>query len=1143
MTTSGVGAISPSDCVCGAGAYRLYSGAAEDTGVCEPCPINTYKEDTGNAACRACAVNSGTEETGATSAAQCLCKGGYYYDDKMKQCTACRESYKYCPGGSIPCTDEDPSCVGGFMPAPPVECPEHTRIITGFDTPSSVSDCLCDRGFAYRGEDADGNKVCEPCPSGSYKSSVQDANCNGLCGSHATSLPGMQYQSQCFCESGTYYAAGGCHTCPEGATCLGGLTEAAMQMLAADATVTDITSADHIKPFPQQGYFLEKLQEELQEPSDWHFIKCPVESSCLGNGECSATMTDYLCSECRENFTNTFNKGEICSRCPSLGSNIALCTVYYIGVLLFNIGMAYMNVAAGFNRRSIHSIVIKIASNFITCMSVLVVVDYEQVRFPSWFYSVTSNVSEQIYSTKKTHFMAVDCVLRDKLDLSYADSFFYTMLFYALVPIILPVVATLIMFFIVREAKRYFRHSTQRKLGVLQQTIRFNLTSLTEQLRDKLEEDRLFLMFRYIPLPGETVWRRVYKFFEDMIPIYVTVLFFIYTSTTRSMLSLLDCTAIEFGDQYGSSYHLTAAMSVECDFSVHSEFFKFAVLGALGLLLWSIGIPLGAFLVLFVKRKNLNSRETRLKYGFLHNGFVRKYWYWETVAFARKFCVMVISSVVLLPSSGESAARIMITIAIAIAFNILHLRCQPFDKRGETNVVLLACIVLPVLSFALEVVVSLAFAYFDNVRATRTFFTVPVIGRIFRFFAYLSERRKASEPVVMLDEEDQSIQLVAAKRSGRVSRFFRVRNKSINFDERSYFLKVMAEALGFAVVHLKLDVIPGSFLEFALRLGLVFAKLEEDTQNNKASLHALAGGDMSKLEDWAKQEEEKQQQRQRLVRAQSSLAVGLHSFYSEWERKVEEEAAGDESEGCSSEEEEKRDRVRDLEGGESDLEETGSESSEGSQHDVDTRLLDLERLVSRMTAEEQAETLYLFDEEVVRCGIALSELYLSLLKLQLKSPAAIEDQFNAFREKKGLVQEERAAKLRLKNKKLRIIRDAVTYAVNDPDSTLAQSLPTQADDERMQRRLQQLNQELTFLREKLEALRTNPDEWEPSDKEEDSLEWVDEKAEKQREGTASEDTPLLSQSKKKKKDSAARIEPEDEFRHALASSESDLSDP
>lgn len=495
----------------------------------------------------------------------------------------------------------------------------------------------------------------------------------------------MLYQSQCYCEPGTYFAAAGCHRCPEGANCLGGLREEAIRRLAVDATLVEITSADHIKPFPKPGYFLEKLTEQLENPDDWFFLKCPVQSACLENGECSETMTNYLCSECKKDFTNTFEQGELCTVCPSMAWNILLCTAYYIALLLFNIGMAYMNVAAGFNRRSIHSIVIKIASNFLTCMSVLSVVEFEQIELPHWFHAIKSNVTEQISATEKTHWMAVDCFLREGLNLSYGDSFFSTMLFYALLPIVLPIVATAIMFIIVDRTKHYYRQATQKKLGVLQQTIRFSLTGLTEQLRDKFEEDRLFMMFRYVPLPGESAWRRSYKFFEDMIPIYVTVLFFIYTSTTRSMLSLLDCTAINFGDVHGNTYFLTSAMSVECSFSPSSEYFKFLVLGITGLILWSIGIPLWAFFVLYANRKNLNSRETRLKYGFLHNGFVRKYWYWETVVFARKLCVLIISSIALFSVTTISAARITFCTGIAIAFNILHLRCQPFDKRyGKT---------------------------------------------------------------------------------------------------------------------------------------------------------------------------------------------------------------------------------------------------------------------------------------------------------------------------------------------------------------------------------------------------------------------------------------------------------------------------
>lgn len=544
---------------------------------------------------------------------------------------------------------------------------------------------LCNRGFAFRGYDEDGLKKCEPCPSGSFKSSVQDSNCNGLCGSHSTSFPGMLYSEQCFCEPNTYYATGGCYNCPEGAVCDGGLTKEATELLTQDAANTSITAADHIKPYPKQGYYLQKMKEDLVDTGDWLFLKCPVDSACLEHGSCSETMDSYLCSECKEGFTNTFSKGTVCTECPSLTSNILLCLGYYICLLLFNIAMAYMNVAAGFNRRSIHAIVIKIATNFLTCMSIISAVDFEEIEVPSWFLSLKSGVQQQVFSSAKTHWMSVDCIMRSVSNLSYGHSFFFTMLFFALLPIILPVVASLIMMLVVDRAKAYHRKATERKLLVLNQTIRFNLTGLTEQLRDKFEEDRLFMMFRYVPLPGETAWRRATKFFEDMIPIYVTVLFFMYTSTTSSMLSLLDCTAIDFGDNYGSSSFLSVAMSIECKINPKSEYFKFAMLGSIGSIVWSIGIPLGAFLALYINHKDLNSRENRLKYGFLHNGYVRKYWWWETVVFARKLCVLVVSSIVVTSNMGESMARMVITTAMAIAFNILHLRTQPFDKRSEEN--------------------------------------------------------------------------------------------------------------------------------------------------------------------------------------------------------------------------------------------------------------------------------------------------------------------------------------------------------------------------------------------------------------------------------------------------------------------------
>ncbi|KAL8425245.1 hypothetical protein Efla_002311 [Eimeria flavescens] len=861
---------SADDCLCDKGFYMTTTGSG-GTG-CVQCSINSYKDWIGSESCRQCSENSETKEMGSTSSVQCLCQAGYYYSNALRECIACKNPYKYCPGGETDCSEDDEDCVEGKKPTQPIDCPLHTRIMEGFDTPSVLDDCKCEKGYAFKRIDEELNsKICEPCNEGSYKSTVQDINCNGLCGSSSTSLAGAQAQVQCFCEEGTYFSSGACHSCPDGAVCLGGLRDSAFEALQKDPSYTL--------------------------------------------------------------------------------SNALLTTGYQLGSLIFNIVMAYMNVAAGFNRRSIHSIVIKIASNFLTCISVLTVVDFNQIAFPLWLKKFTDTVSETITQKEGSRsMMAVECLIREGFDLSYADSFFYTMLYNALLPVLLPFLVTFILFFMVRRFKHYYRNAIKKKLRLLDETEKYGLTNLTVQLREKYEEDRAFMMFRYIPIPGDSHWRRVLKFLEDMIPIYVTVVFFLYTATTRNMLSLLECTSIDFGGQHGSRKYLRAAMSVECEIDPTKDYFKFFALGITGLLLWSVGIPLAAFFVLYANRKGLNSRETRLKFGFLHNGFLKKYWYWETVVFARKFAVLFVSSICL-TSTDSNGSKLWPACVTAVVFNIYHLRSQPFDKRsystldvlenhsmaiwtiavcvmlaitgsnlsGNVNLALAITICLAIVLFALEVAINLLYAYFDNVRANRSFFNVPVVGYVFRTFARWSEKRKTWEPIVVYDVDNDVIQLIAAKRTRRL-KISKIRSpKKINSSEREYFLKVMAETLGFAVSHMKLDVLPGTFLEFVLRLGFAFHKLDEDTQENKKSLQAIAGGDISMLADWSQQQQRALARRQEALKDTSEARDSMDAFFEEVEKKIARKAV-------MSDSEEDDERMRDLEGGLS-----GSELDDGEE--------------------------------------------------------------------------------------------------------------------------------------------------------------------------------------------------------------------
>ncbi|KEP66249.1 UNVERIFIED_CONTAM: kringle domain-containing protein [Hammondia hammondi] len=1127
--TRGTMSATSAECVCDKGYYRFSSQVNSGDIVCRPCPANSFKDWVGNDVCKACSENSGTEQTGANSASQCLCSRGFYYDISQAECVACSNPLKYCPGGEVECEKDEDNCVNGKKPAEPQACPSHTRITAGYDTPWSLDDCKCDPGFAHEsGSAADGQKRCEPCSAGSYKSSVQDGPCNGLCGTSSTSFPGAQTQSQCFCEEGTYFAADACHTCPIGAFCGGGLLEEAEAKLREDSSFTGITSADHVKPFAEAGYFLNKLKEELESPNDWQFTECPIQNACLSHGVCSETMTEYLCSECRRGYTNTFSKGEICTSCPSMVWNILCLMGYYLATLLFNIVMTYMNVAAGFNRRSIHSIVIKIASNYLTGISVLSVIDFSTIAFPSWITDLTATVTETVAAKHSTRLMSVDCLLRDNFDLSFSESFFYTMVFYALIPIALPIVATIIMSIIVYRVRAWYHNSTQRKLELLKQTMQYGLYGLAQQLKEKYEEDRVFMIFRYIALPGESIFRRAAKFMEDMIPIYVTVLFFVYSSTTRNMLSLLDCTYIDFGRAHKAKYFLRAAMSVECTDILSGPYFKFFAVGITGLIVWSIGIPLSCFLVLYVNRKTLNSRETRLKYGFLHNGFVKKYWYWEMVVFARKFLVIVVSSVALIPSADKNGSRVWLAVVIAVIFLIIHLVTQPFDKRsyltldklenhsmtiwtitlivlammigsdfsGSVNMALLLFMAVLSCMFILEVGVSLMFAYFDNVRTQQTFFRVPVIGYVFRFFAHLSEKRRAREPIVVFDTENEVIQLVAAKR--QTWTLFRALRKNINLAERNYFIKVMSESLGFAVVHMKLDVIPGSFLEFALRLGLAFHRVEEVSQQNKKSLQAIADGDLSQLADWSNNEHKRKDLSESAKTSQKKLATDLDTFYTDMEEKF---AAKDETPTAEEKTEEQDERLHDLEGelvSDTELEQmkkTMTEAEEGEDDeergDDAAYLRNLQDFTNDITGEDE-ETMYLFDQDMMTRGIALSELYLALLKLQMQDSNTINSQFDAFRLRKQIQADEFSEALQKRNRKLKVMREALESLVLSWGTSLAELGMTEEAFQSKKAELEQLNAEIEKLKTRLQELKDNPDSYIEDEEVEREEDWVDE---------------------------------------------------
>lgn len=471
--------------------------------------------------------------------------------------------------------------------------------------------------------------------------------------------PGCQFQEKC-------------GTCPEGATCPGGFSSNVIAKIENDYKFIEIAVTDHIRPSPHEGYFLIKHDKELRSLKSWNFVPCSIKSACLGgaDNECFETMEGVLCQECKAGFSNGA-ANRICGRCPSLFLGVAVVVGFVVAILTFCFIMTQLNVSAGFNRRTIHSIVIKIGLNYFASAAVLQEIEYGEMKWPEWLTSAMST-KHGTSGSLPTEYFSVECLLRRTWpELSHADAFFWTVVMYAALPILIPILITLFVLPIFLFLRHRQSDSIRRRLAILQQLVQQGLTDLYVKVHQELANERILTVFRYVPMPREGAWRRCVKFLEDMIPMYIVVSFFLYATVTKQCLKLWQCINI------AGERRVLNATSVKCDFK-DPVFPRFFAVGVTSSIVWGFGIPAFSFFVLFKNRRRLNETNVRLRYGFLNNGYEMQFWYWETVNYIRKGLILMTANLTVM---GSNLIKVWFALVVSMVFSTLHLACRPFDKR------------------------------------------------------------------------------------------------------------------------------------------------------------------------------------------------------------------------------------------------------------------------------------------------------------------------------------------------------------------------------------------------------------------------------------------------------------------------------
>lgn len=99
-----------------------------------------------------------------------------------------------------------------------------------------------------------------------------------------------------------------------------------------------------------------------------------------------------------------------------------------------------------------------------------------------------------------------------------------------------------------------------------------------------------------------------------------------------------------------------------------------------GFLLYGIGLPLMAFVLLYSNRDQLYDKKYTFRLGLLYLGFREKRWWWEAVTASRKLSIIMLSAF-----AHDDSLQLHFTLATLIVAFALHSTYHPFDIVSKSS--------------------------------------------------------------------------------------------------------------------------------------------------------------------------------------------------------------------------------------------------------------------------------------------------------------------------------------------------------------------------------------------------------------------------------------------------------------------------
>ncbi len=155
---------------------------------------------------------------------------------------------------------------------------------------------------------------------------------------------------------------------------------------------------------------------------------------------------------------------------------------------------------------------------------------------------------------------------------------------------------------------------------------------------------------------------------QEFVSSVIILLFVTHPILVKFLFSSISCKELEPGE-----YWVRDHTSIRCWDNEHSFYFYSFVLP--GILIWGILAPTLCFIILLRNRRHLTDIKFRFRFGYLFNGYSKKYYYWEFIILYRKILIIFCST--FLSAISTRFQALSISILLIITFYI-HQKSNPF---------------------------------------------------------------------------------------------------------------------------------------------------------------------------------------------------------------------------------------------------------------------------------------------------------------------------------------------------------------------------------------------------------------------------------------------------------------------------------